>query len=82
MGRPEASPDDAEQEAKAELEHFICLVAEEMSALGWMGVSGARLCFVERPSRQAGRAVDVRSWQKDAAKPTASGGSWGSLLLF
>lgn len=82
MGRLEASPDDAEQKGKPELEHIICVVAKKMSALVCMGVSGARLCFVERPSRQAERAVDVRSWQKDNAKPTEPGGSWGSMLLF
>lgn len=42
-----ASPDDAEQKGKPELEHIICLVAEKMSGLGWMWVNGAGLCFVE-----------------------------------
>lgn len=75
MGRQETSPDDAEQKGEPELEHIICLVAEKMSGLGWMGVNGARLCFMERPSRQAERAVHVRSWQKDVGSPTAPGGS-------
>lgn len=75
MGRQEAGPDDAEQKGEPELEHIICLVAEKMRGLDWMWVSGARLCFVERPPRQAERAVDVKSWKKDVGNPTAPGGS-------